>query len=331
MTRILNANMKKFMGAKFERVAKTLIIWAILLFALRSAEIRIEIAPIVVWLTTIFITVGGFVQVLSSDDTIDSLRGQLMLPESSAKFHLAFFLSVSLYTLFTKTGLLLIAYLAVSRFQLSAVIGFTVCFIVSGMVTYPLAFRTEKKVTRYRYIKHTRSSFAFYLLRYLMNNKKYLVNTAALWAFGSVFAVVMGRNAPADFLPIGFALMCLNTPLGILLSSDRALYRQVRLLPGQTAGVLLPYTLFLAVINMVACGIYLIVWRAAVGSFSPIMILFSVLFSIVSAGLTVALEIKFPLLDWKVESDLWHHPRKYVVPGIMMFLALSVVTLMGEF
>ena len=54
MTRILNANIKKFMGAKYERVAKTLMIWAILLFALRSSEIKIEIAPIVVWLTTIF-------------------------------------------------------------------------------------------------------------------------------------------------------------------------------------------------------------------------------------------------------------------------------------
>ncbi len=331
MTRILNANLKKFMGAKYERIPKTLVIWAILLFALRSAEIRLEIAPVVVWLTTGFITVGGFMQVLSSDDTIDSLRGQLMLPERPAKFHGAFFLSVALYTLLAKTGLLLVAYLAVSKFRPSAVIGFVLCFIVSGMVTYPLAFRTGKKVTGYRYIKHTRRSFTFYLLRYLMNNKKYLFNTAALWVFGSVFAVVMGRNAPSDLLPLGFALMCLNTPLGILLSSDRALYRQVGLLPGQTAGVLFPYALFLTVINMIACGVYLTVWRVAAGSFSPGILLFAALFAIVSAGLTVALEIKFPLLDWKVESDLWHHPRKYVVPGVMVILAFSVVTLMGGF
>lgn len=331
MTRILNANIKKFMGAKYERVAKTLMIWAILLFALRSSEIKIEIAPIVVWLTTIFLTVGGFVQVLSSDDTIDSLRGQLMLPENPAKFHTAFFLSVALYTLLTKAGLLLVGYLAVSKFQLSAIIGFVVRFTVSGIVTYPLAFHTEKRVTGHRYIKHTRHSFAFYLLRYLMNNRKYLADTAVLWAFGSVFSVVMGRNAPADFLPIGFALMCLNTPLGILLSSDRALYRQVRLLPGQTAGVLFPYALFLAGINMVACGVYLTAWKIAVGSFSPIMLLFAVLFSIISAGLTVALEIKFPLLDWKVESDLWHHPRKYVVPGIMVIFAFVITFLTGGF
>ncbi len=174
---------------------------------------------------------------LSSDDTIDSLRGQLMLPENPVEFHTAFFLSVALYTLLTKAGLLLVGYFAASRFQLSAIIGFVVCFIVSGIVTYPLVFHTEKRVTGYRYIKHTRHSFAFYLLRYLMNNRKYLANTAALWAFGSVFSVIMSRNSLAGFLPIGFALMCFNTPLGILLSIDRALYRQVRLLPGQTVGV----------------------------------------------------------------------------------------------
>lgn len=43
------------------------------------------------------------------------------------------------------------------------------------------------------------------------------------------------------------------------------------------------------------------------------------------------LEIKVPLLGWKVESDLWHHPRKYIVPGIMIFLAILLVILMGGF
>lgn len=329
MIRILNANLKKFMGARYERIPKTVLIWAILFLALRSSEISIEIAPVVVWLTTLFLTVGGFVQVLSSEDTIDSLRGQLMLPENPAKFHTAFFLSVLLYTVLTKAGMLLMVYLAVSRFQLSAVIGFFVCVIVGGMATYPFAFRTQKKVTKNRYITHTRGNFAFYLLRYLTSNKKYLVNTIALWVFGCIFAAVMGKNVPADFLPLGFALMCFNTPLGILLSSDRTLYRQVRLLPNQAACIFLPYAFFVAAINMIACGIYLAVWRVETGSFSPYMLLFAVLVSIVSAGFTVALEIKYPLLNWKVESDLWHNPRKYIVPGIVIFFALSAVTLIG--
>ncbi|EMF0311854.1 hypothetical protein J5K73_002389 [Enterococcus faecium] len=331
MTRILNVNLKRFMGTKYERIAKTLALWAILLFALKSSGVRIEISPTVIWLTTTVLTIGGFIQVLSSDDTIDSLYGQIMLPENPLKFHFAFFLSVALYTLFTKVGLLLVVYVAVSEFQVLTIIGAILLFFVSGIVTYLLDFHTDKKVTKYRYVKHTRSNFALYLLRYLLNNKKYLANTAALWAFGSVFAIVAGKSAPSDFLPIGFALMCLNTPLGILLSSDRALYRQIKLLPRQFNGVLLPYALFLVIINMIACSVYLIVWKIVVGNFSLIVLLFAVNFSIISAGLTVMLEIKVPLLGWKVESDLWHHPRKYIVPGIMIFLAILLVILMGGF
>ena len=44
-------------------------------------------------------------------------------------------------------------------------------------------------------------------------------------------------------------------------------------------------------------------------------------FALLSAIGSVLLEWFCPLRNWKIESDLWHHPRKYVVPGIMMLLA----------
>lgn len=97
MTRILNVNLKRFMGTKYERIAKTLALWAILLFALKSSGVRIEISPTVIWLTTTVLTIGGFIQVLSSDDTIDSLYGQIMLPENPLEFHFAFFLSLGCF------------------------------------------------------------------------------------------------------------------------------------------------------------------------------------------------------------------------------------------
>ena len=37
--------------------------------------------------------------------------------------------------------------------------------------------------------------------------------------------------------------------------------------------------------------------------------------------LSVLLEWFYPIRGWKIESDLWHHPRKYVVPVIMLLLA----------
>jgi len=331
MTRILNANLKKFMGAKYERVPKTLVIWAIVLFSLRSSGFTLEIAPFVLWLATIVATISGFVQVLSSDDTVDSLRGQLMLPENPALFHAAFYMAVALYTLLTKTGLLLIGYLAMSEVHLSTLVGFFVCFVVSGLVTYPLVFRTEKRVTADRYINRIQHNFILYLQRYLLSNKTYLGNTVVLWAFGCVFAAFAGKSGLPNVLPLGFALMCLNTPLGILLSSDRDLYSQIKLLPRQSAGVLFPYALFIAAVNAVACGLYLMAWWFAVGGFAPIMIAVAPLFAIISASLSVVLEMKYPLLNWKVQSDLWHHPRKYVVPCVMLLLALPIAILTGGF
>jgi len=37
------------------------------------------------------------------------------------------------------------------------------------------------------------------------------------------------------------------------------------------------------------------------------------------------LEWLYPIRGWKIESDLWHHPRKYVVPVIMLLLAGGVL------
>lgn len=331
MTRMFNAHLKKFLGAKYERIPKTCVLWAVLLFTLRTAEIRLDFAPAVIWLTTICVTAGGFVQVLSSDDMVDNLRGHLMLPETMVHFHAAYFLSVAVYTFLTKTGLLLIAYVALSTVKSSTIIGFILCFFMSGAIVYPLAFRTEKKLTAYRYARGARHHFTVYLMRYLWNNKNYLVNTVILWVFGCVFAVFMSKSGFQNMLPLGFALMCLNTPLGILLSSDTALYRQVRFLPGSFTGVLLPYALFVTVVNVVACLIYLSAWYFITGETAAIMVVIAVLFSMLSAALTVTLEMKFPLLCWKVESDLWHHPRKYIVPAIMALLASFVMILMGGF
>ena len=329
MTRILNANLKKFLGTKYERIPRTVVTWAVILLIVRSLELTLEISPFVLWLAALAATVGGFTQLLNADDTVDSLRGQIMLPESLVSFHAAFYLSVAAYVMLTKSGLLLVGYLALSGFDLTATIGFFVCFIAGGVAAYPFAFRPEKKAAPYRRINNKRHNFAAYLIRYLLYNKPYLSNTAFLWAFGCAFAFFTSKSGFPNVLPLGLALMCLNTPLGILLSSDKALYKQITLLPGQTESVLVPYALFVAGANTIACGIYLTAWRLISGVLNPLVIMMAFLFALIGGILTVILEIRFPLLDWKVQSDLWHHPRKYVVPGIIILLSLPMAILMG--
>ena len=54
------------------------------------------------------------------------------------------------------------------------------------------------------------------------------------------------------------------------------------------------------------------------------MIAGAVFFALQSAVLSVLLEWFYPIRDWKIESDLWHDPRKYVVPVVMLLLAGAV-------
>ena len=39
----------------------------------------------------------------------------------------------------------------------------------------------------------------------------------------------------------------------------------------------------------------------------------------------VLLEWYFPFKNWHVESDLWHHPRKYIMPSILIVLTMLVL------
>ena len=123
---------------------------------------------------------------------------------------------------------------------------------------------------------------------------------------------------------IGFAILTLNTPICILLSCDRDLERAVRFLPGQERAFGIPYCLFIFSCNIAADVIFLCSWQIQNGGVTIWMIAGAVFFALQSAVLSVLLEWTHPIRDWKIESDLWHHPRKYIVPVVMMLLAGAV-------
>ena len=62
-------------------------------------------------------------------------------------------------------------------------------------------------------------------------------------------------------------------------------------------------------------------WQLRNGGVGYIELLTAVLFALQSSMFSVALEWVRPLRGWKVETDLWHHPRKYLVPTVMMPIA----------
>lgn len=171
--------------------------------------------------------------------------------------------------------------------------------------------------------KHTRGrgSIFLYLLRYLITNKNYLLNTAGLWVIAGIMPPILGRFEGLNVIPFGFALLCINTPICTLLSCDPCFEQAVRTLPGQTKRFCTHYCLFIFSVNMAVNGVYLISWQIWHGGVDSTVIITALLFALQSAVLSVLLEWLWPVRNWKTENDLWHHPRKYIVPLIMFLLA----------
>lgn len=163
-----------------------------------------------------------------------------------------------------------------------------------------------------------------YFFRYLSCHKNYLLNTAVMWCVALVLPCFLREMAGLSVIPVSFAILSLNTPICILLSCDPDLEQAVRFLPGQKQRFCIPYCLFIFLCNMAADAIFLLSWQIQNGSVSVQMIAGAVFFALQSAVLSVLLEWFYPIRGWKIESDLWHHPRKYVVPVVMLLLAGAV-------
>lgn len=166
-----------------------------------------------------------------------------------------------------------------------------------------------------------RGSLWRYFFRYLSCHKNYLLNTAVMWCVALVLPSFLKEMAGLSVIPVGFAILSLNTPICILLSCDRDLEQAIRFLPGQKRRFCIPYCLFIFSCNMVADVIFLCSWQIQNGGITAHMIAGAVFFALQSAVLSVLLEWFYPIRGWKIESDLWHHPRKYVVPVVMLLLA----------
>lgn len=169
-----------------------------------------------------------------------------------------------------------------------------------------------------------RASLWRYFFRYLSCHKNYLLNTAVMWCVALVLPYFLREMAGLSVIPVGFAILSLNTPICILLSCDPDLEQAVRFLPRQKRRFCIPYCLFIFLCNMAADVIFLLSWQIQNGSVTAHMIAGAVFFALQSAVLSVLLEWFYPIRGWKIESDLWHHPRKYVVPVVMLLLAGAV-------
>ena len=179
-----------------------------------------------------------------------------------------------------------------------------------------------------RHIAHS-GNILVYLVRYLMANKSYLINTIGLCAVACFLPLLFGEFNRLNILPLGFAILCLNTPICTLLSCDPDLEQSTRVLPGQGRRFCVWYCLFICFVNGFIDCIYLCSWQLINGGINTMNIWMAVLFALQSAILSTALEWVRPIRNWKNESDLWHHPRKYFVSLLLMLVAAFVSTWMS--
>lgn len=174
--------------------------------------------------------------------------------------------------------------------------------------------------------KHAQHFFMLrYFLRHLFTHRNYLVNTAGLWLVAAAMPFFFTSFAREIFVaPLGFAILTLNTPLSVLLSADPTFDRAVRMLPGSVRLFCLPYVVLLAGANLLADTVFLISWTLTIGPVTPPMLAAAGFIALQSALAAVWLEWQHPLKNWRSESDLWHHPRKYLVPAVMLLLAAAI-------
>lgn len=179
-----------------------------------------------------------------------------------------------------------------------------------------------------RAVQHTGhiGSVFVYLTRYLLANKSYLINTVGLCAIACFLPLLFGEFGGLNLFLIGLAILCLNTPICTLLSCDPDLEQAIRVLPGQAGRFCRRYCLFIFIVNGIVAGIYLSSWQIVHGGIGLAHVGTVLLFALQSAILSVILEWKHPIRGWKTESDLWHHPRKYLVPLAMLLMAAFVGT-----
>lgn len=202
--------------------------------------------------------------------------------------------------------------------------------ILAGTDAY--AFYRQDSRDRHTVKGSRRHSVRRYLFRYLTAHKNYMMNTVVLWGAACVLPIFFRQMFEQDFvgikgrfvMPVGFVILSVNTPLGILLSCAPDLEQALRFLPGQGKAFCVPYILFLFSCNMTADLIFLCSFQLQIGGVNAAAVLTAAFFALFSAIGSVLLEWFFPIRGWKIENDLWHHPRKYIVPIAMLLLAGAV-------
>lgn len=194
------------------------------------------------------------------------------------------------------------------------------CFYVSTVSPY--IFDSFSQTKKKRIQKKHKAGILTYLLRSCISSAAFRFNTLGLCAAALFLPVLLADIEAISLFPFGLVILSVNSPLTTVLSADRDLDQAVRILPDQGNRFFLKYSLFIAAVLFVPAFLYVISWQIQKGGSAFLQILTVFFFTALSSVLSAFLEWKFPIHSWKTESDLWHHPRKYLIPAAELLLAV---------
>lgn len=315
---------RKLFGLRGERLGRNLFICLVVFWGLSIADYKVEIASGILYLMTTVFSAGAMWQALSAKENREDLKHLAMLPCGEREVKLAYAAALGSYTLCTKTAVLWAVVFTVAEWSMAELAAGVCCGIgavAAAACAYLLLPFSRKVSTAHSHRSGKRFLVVRYLMRYLISHKNYMVNTFVMWGLACILPAFFGRFDTVAVLPIGFALLTLNTPICILLSCDPATERAVHFLPGGVKCFLVPYGLFIFGCNLTADVIFLMSWQRQIGGIGIFYVLTAVCFALLSAACSALLEWFCPLRGIVIESDLWHHPRKYLVPAGMLLLA----------
>lgn len=157
-----------------------------------------------------------------------------------------------------------------------------------------------------------------YILRYMLSNKSYVISGLFMIAFGCFFAKTLEEIGAQNGCVIAMTMVAMNTPLAIVVSSNRVLKKKLDMMPDSLKGFFAPYAGFLFGYNMLGYCLFLGVMYMLGMEIHLLTLICAVAFALQGAILVAVIEYRWTLVNWKVETDLLHHPRKYIVPLILM-------------
>lgn len=165
-----------------------------------------------------------------------------------------------------------------------------------------------------------RGAAANYFLTVLAHQSVVLVNGLAIVAFAVIFTLAVSDQGVT--IPLAFTLVGVNSPLGTMLSGDPDLRTQFVML-GRPHRLLIQYGLTVAayysIVNAALVACYL-----SMGATNPTgLVALAVGCTLIQAVALPTLEDRYPI-SGRTQRDVWRHPRKYLVPAVILGITALV-------